>query len=59
MGKFAVAVALATTVLAGAAQARDNSWYIGLDAGGFIAETKSWDIETAAGVGVNGALRNK
>ncbi|MGL6042673.1 MAG: OmpA family protein, partial [Sandaracinobacteroides sp.] len=59
MGKFAVAVALATTVLAGAAQARDNSWYIGLEAGGFIAETKGWDIESPTGVGVSDGLRNK
>ena len=57
MGKFAVAVALATTVLTGAAQARDNSWYIGLEAGGFNAETRGWDLKTPAGVGKTDAAR--
>jgi OmpA-OmpF porin, OOP family len=50
MGKFAVAVALATTVLAGAASARDQAWYIGLEAGGFISEAKNFDLTTPAGV---------
>ena len=57
MRKFAVAVALATTVLAGAAHARDKAWYIGLDAGAFVAETKSWDWSTPAGVEVDGGVR--
>src|SRR5512146_2393067 len=59
MGKYAVAVALATTVLAGTAQARDNAWYIGLDAGGFIAETKSFDYTNSAGQGFADGVRNK
>jgi len=58
MGKFAVSVALATTVLAGSASARDQAWYIGLEAGGFISEAKNFDLTTPAGVATENALRN-
>ena len=33
MRKFAVALALATTALAGPALARDKAWYVGLEGG--------------------------
>ncbi|KMS57638.1 OmpA family protein [Sphingobium cupriresistens] len=38
MRKLALAAALATTVLATPAMARDNSWYVGVDAGVLLVE---------------------
>ena len=47
MRKLAIAVALATTVLATPAVARDNSGYIGLEAGGLIVENIHTDYRSA------------
>jgi outer membrane protein OmpA-like peptidoglycan-associated protein len=44
MRKLAVAVALATTVLATPALARDKSWYVGVEGGGMIVEDVKFDI---------------
>ena len=41
MRKLALAAALATTVLATPAMARDNSWYIGVDAGVLLVEDQN------------------
>ena len=49
MRKFAVALALATTALAGPAFAKDGSFYIGVDAGGMLVEDTRFDIRNAAG----------
>lgn len=48
MRKFAVALALATTALAGPALAKDGAWYIGIDAGGMIVEDVNFDVRNAA-----------
>jgi outer membrane protein OmpA-like peptidoglycan-associated protein len=49
MRKFAVAMALATTALAGPAFAKDGSFYVGVDAGGMLVEDSKFDIRNAAG----------
>ena len=49
MRKFAVALALATTALAGPAFAKDKAFYIGVDAGGLLVEDTKFDIRNAAG----------
>jgi outer membrane protein OmpA-like peptidoglycan-associated protein/opacity protein-like surface antigen len=48
MRKFAAALALATTALAGPALARDNSWYIGLEAGPNLTQNELFDIARPA-----------
>lgn len=55
MRKFAVALALATTALAGPAVARDGAWYVGLEGGGMIVENIQFDIFPAAGGVINNA----
>ena len=59
MGKYAVAVALATTVLAGSADARDKAWYIGVEAGGLIAEASDFDVTGTNGTVVEDGIRLK
>lgn len=54
MRKFAVALALATTALAGPAVARDGAWYVGVEGGGMIVENIQYDIFPTNG----GVLRN-
>jgi OmpA-OmpF porin, OOP family len=54
MRKFAVALALATTALAGPAYARDGAWYVGLEGGGMIVENIQYDIFPTNG----GVIRN-
>jgi OOP family OmpA-OmpF porin len=49
MRKYAVALALATTALAGPAFAKDGSFYVGVDAGGMLVEDTHFDIRNAAG----------
>jgi outer membrane protein OmpA-like peptidoglycan-associated protein/opacity protein-like surface antigen len=44
MRKFAVALALTTTALAGPALARDKAWYVGLEAGANLLQNQSFDI---------------
>ena len=46
MRKLAVYLALASTVIATPALARDKSWYVGVDGGGTIVENISYDIGT-------------
>ncbi len=51
MRKIAVAVALATTALAGPALARDKSWYIGAEAGPNLMQNEQFDITSAGNPG--------
>ena len=44
MRKIAVALALATTALAGPAFARDQSWYVGGEAGALLVQNQLFDI---------------
>ena len=44
MRKFAVALALATTALAGPAVARDKAWYIGAEGGPNLTQNQLFDI---------------
>ncbi|MGB3931722.1 MAG: outer membrane beta-barrel protein, partial [Sphingobium sp.] len=44
MRKLALAAALATSALAGPALARDDSWYIGADAGVLLVEDQDFDF---------------
>ena len=44
MRKFAVALALTTTALAGPAVARDKAWYVGLEAGASLVQNQLFDI---------------
>ncbi len=59
MRKIAVAVALATTALAGPALARDKSWYVGAEAGANLVQNQLFDITRpgAAGTVVNDGIR--
>jgi opacity protein-like surface antigen len=49
MRNLAVALALATTALAGPAFAKDGAFYVGVDAGGMLVEDTKFDIRNAAG----------
>lgn len=55
MRKFAVALALATTALAGPAFARDGAWYVGVEGGGMIVENIQYDIFPTTGGVLNNA----
>ena len=44
MRKFAVALALTTTALAGPAVARDKAWYVGLEGGANLVQNQLFDI---------------
>ncbi len=60
MRKFIVGVALGTTILAGPALARDQSWYIGAEAGAILLQNQLFDIRNAAGTTVTtDAIRSK
>ncbi len=50
MRKMAVAIALASTALAGPALAKDHSFYVGLEGGGIIAQNQNFDLRDTAGV---------
>lgn len=52
MRKIIVGVALCSTILAGPALAKDQSWYIGLEAGAILAQQQQFDIRNAAGTTV-------
>ena len=55
MRKIAVAVALATTALAGPAVARDGAWYVGLEGGAMLVENIDYTLNpTTAGFIDNG-----
>ncbi|MBC7799821.1 MAG: OmpA family protein [Gemmatimonadaceae bacterium] len=58
MKKFAVALALATTALAGPTLARDNSWYIGLEAGPNLVQNQLFDVTRPAAGAVPSAVIN-
>ena len=49
MRKLAIAMALASTAIAGPALARDKAWYIGVEGGASIVEDISFDIGTVKG----------
>ncbi len=57
MRKFAVAVALASTALAGPALAKDKSFYIGLEGGGIISQNSTFDLRDTAGTTYSAPLR--
>jgi outer membrane protein OmpA-like peptidoglycan-associated protein/opacity protein-like surface antigen len=60
MRKTIFGVALATTILAGPALAKDKSWYVGAEVGAILAQNQSFDIRNAAGTQVSpDALRTK
>jgi len=44
MRKFAMALALTTTALAGPALARDDAWYVGAGVGGNLMQNQLFDI---------------
>ena len=48
MRNFVVAIALATTALAGPAVAKDKAWYIGVEAGAILQQNQNFDISNAA-----------
>jgi OOP family OmpA-OmpF porin len=48
MRKFAIALALTTTALAGPALARDKAWYVGAEAGGNLVQNQLFDITRPA-----------
>ncbi|MBA4772086.1 MAG: porin family protein, partial [Sphingomonas sp.] len=49
MRKVAVSLALASTIIATPALARDKAWYVGIDGGGTIVEQINYDIGTQRG----------
>ena len=49
MRKLAVALALGSTALAGPALAKDNSFYVGLEGGGIISQTSTFDLKDTTG----------
>jgi len=60
MRKFVLVAALASTMLAGPAFAKDNAWYIGVGAGANLMQNQIFDINNAAGtVTTTDAIRNK
>ncbi|WP_439532136.1 OmpA family protein [Polymorphobacter sp.] len=60
MRKLLIGAALATTMLASGAQARDKSWYVGVGAGANLMQNQVFDIRNAAGtVTTTDAIRNK
>ncbi len=58
MRKLAVAIALASTALAGPALAKDGSFYVGIEGGGIISQAASFDLRTTSGVAYKAPLRN-
>lgn len=56
MRKLAVAMALATTALAGPAFARDGAWYAGVEGGAMLVEDIDFDLRTSTGAQVNNAV---
>src|SRR3546814_17462627 len=48
MRKLAVALALASTVLASPSLARDKSWYVGVEGGAMIVEDIEFDVGEAS-----------
>lgn len=60
MRNLALALALATTALAGPALARPaQAWYVGVDAGAILAENQTYRITDTTGVSTPGALTAK
>jgi outer membrane protein OmpA-like peptidoglycan-associated protein len=51
MRKLAVTLALATTALSTPALARDDAWYVGVEAGGLIVEDIDFDVSGTPSVG--------
>lgn len=58
MRKFAVALALATTALAGPALAKDGSWYLGIEGGALLVEDNNFDLRSANGTVSNNYIKN-
>jgi len=57
MRKIALALALATTALAGPALARDKSWYVGVEAGANLMQNQLFDI-ARVGTGATGFVED-
>ena len=56
MRKLAVVLALASTALATPALARDNSWYVGVEAGAMLVEDLEFDVGAANNVPRRGSF---
>jgi outer membrane protein OmpA-like peptidoglycan-associated protein/opacity protein-like surface antigen len=57
MRKFAVALALGSTALAGPALAKDNSFYVGLEGGGIISQAETFNLTAVNGTVTSAPLR--
>lgn len=58
MRKLAVALALATTALAGPVLAKDGAFYVGIEGGGIISQDADFDLKDSAGVVYNNPIRS-
>ena len=58
MRKLAVALALATTALAGPALAKDGSFYVGIEGGGIISQASNFDLRQTNGTSFQAPLRS-
>jgi len=58
MRKLSVALALASTALAGPALAKDNSFYVGVEAGAIISQASTFDLRQTNGVAYKAPLRD-
>jgi outer membrane protein OmpA-like peptidoglycan-associated protein/opacity protein-like surface antigen len=60
MRRILIGSVLASTMLSGAAMARDNSWYVGVGAGANLMQNQVFDISNAAGTVITtDGIRNK
>ncbi|MBC7497913.1 MAG: flagellar motor protein MotB, partial [Sphingomonadaceae bacterium] len=57
MRKLVVALALASTALAGPALAKDNSFYVGIEGGGIINQNQTFDLKATNGTVSSAPLR--
>ena len=57
MRKIAVAIALASTALAGPALAKDKSFYVGIEGGGIIPQAETFDLRDTTGAVTSAPLR--
>ena len=57
MRKLAMALALGSTALAGPALAKDNSFYVGLEGGGIIAQAQDFNLKDTAGTTYSAPLK--
>lgn len=58
MRKLAVALALTSTALAGPVLAKDGSFYVGIEGGGIISQSSTFDLRQTNGVAFKAPLRD-